>query len=147
MTHPPYLDVTQDAGRAFFLRGITGPVVMLNLLRLRDEADYNATPELAPANPISGRDAFDRYISHTLPFLTASGGKILFLGDGAQWLIGPSHECWDVAMLIEQASVESFMAWNSNSAYLAGLGHRTAAITDSQLLPLTSSSTINGTEF
>jgi uncharacterized protein (DUF1330 family) len=131
-----YLEPTQEAGRAFFMRGIPGAVVMLNLLRLRPVADYSANPELAPAQPISGAEAYDRYISHTLPFLTESGGALLFLGEGGPFLIGPQGERWDRAMLVKQNSVQDFMAFASNKAYLAGLGHRTAAVEDSRLLPL-----------
>ena len=118
------------------MRGISGPVVMLNLLRFRETADDSASPEPAPEAPISGLDAFLRYYEHTLPFLQASGGEVLLLGDGGPWLIGPPDERWDMAMLIRQASVEAFIAWNSDAAYLAGIGHRTAALADSRLLPL-----------
>lgn len=131
-----YLDVTQQAGQAFVQRGIEGPVVMLNLLRLRETADYTHAPELAPAVPISGREAFDRYIAHTLPFLTESGGRLLFLGDGGAFLIGPPEERWDLAMLVEQSSVAAFLGHSRNPALLAGLAHRTAALEDARLLPL-----------
>jgi hypothetical protein len=133
---PTYLEVTEAAGRDFMMRGLAGPVVMLNLLRFRETADYGASPDLAPDGPISGRDAFLRYYEHTLPFLRASGGEMVFLGDGGPWLIGPQDERWDMAMLIRQSSVEAFIAWNSDAAYLAGIGHRTAALADSRLLPL-----------
>lgn len=131
-----HLEVSQEAGRDFFMRGIAGPIVMLNLLRFRDQADYSSAPQLAPDQAISGQQAFDRYITHTLPFLEQSGGSLSLLADGGKWLIGPQDEVWDCAMLVRQASVESFMAWNSNVEYLAGIGHRTAAISDSRLLPL-----------
>lgn len=39
-------------------------------------------------------------------------------------------------MLVRQSSVQAFMAFATNEAYLAGIGHRTAAIADSRLLPL-----------
>jgi len=39
-------------------------------------------------------------------------------------------------MLVKQRSIESFFAFASNSEYLAGIGHRTAAILDSRLLPV-----------
>ncbi len=110
---------------------------MLNLLRFRETADYSASPELAPEAAISGAEAFDKYIAHTIPFLEASGGAIRFLGKGGGWLIGPADEHWDMAMLIEQESVAAFMAWNSHEDYLKGIGHRTAALLDSRLLPLT----------
>lgn len=39
-------------------------------------------------------------------------------------------------MLVRQTSVASFFAFARHDAYLAGLGHRTAALEDSRLLPL-----------
>ena len=39
-------------------------------------------------------------------------------------------------MLIRQDSLNSFMAFATNDNYLAGIGHRSAAIEDSRLLPL-----------
>ena len=118
------------------MRGIAGPVVMLNLLRFRAIADYSASPELAPSLPISGAAAFDRYVMHTLPFLRASGGDVILLGSGDRFLIGPAEERWDLAMPVRQHSIEAFMAFASNAEY-AGLGHRVAAVEDSRLLPLT----------
>lgn len=131
-----YLEPTQESGRAFFTRGIAGKVVMLNLLRFRAVADYSASPELAPKQPISGEAAYRLYMRHTMPYLEESGGRLLFYGRGGQFLIGPSHERWDAAMLVEQSSPAAFMAFASNPGYLAGIGHRTAALEDSRLLPL-----------
>ncbi len=131
-----YLEPTEQSGRALFMRGVAGPVVMLNLIRLRAIADYSASPELAPSSPVSGAEAFDRYIKHTLPYLEDSGGQVLLLARGGTFLIGPEHESWDVAMIVRQSSVESFVAFASHAEYLAGLGHRSAAIKDSRLLPL-----------
>jgi hypothetical protein len=131
-----YFEPTQEAGRAFFQRGIAGPVVMLNLLRFRAVADYAANPELAPPTPISGAAAFERYVAHTLPYLTRSGGSLMFVGEGGPFLIGPTDERWDRVMLVRQSSVQSFLAFAQDADYLAGLGHRTAALADSRLLPL-----------
>lgn len=132
-----YLEVTQESGRAFVLRHLPGSIVMLNLLRFREIADYSANPELAPGAPISGAAAFQRYIEHTLPYLRESGGDLVFLGSGGPFLIGPEAERWDLVMLVRQQSVESFLAFSAHEAYLAGMGHRTAALEDSRLLPLT----------
>ena len=131
-----YIEPTQAAGRAFIERKIKGPVVMLNLLRFRALADYSASPELRPVQPISGAEAFHRYIDHTLPFLKESGGEVLFLGEASAFLIGPSDERWDMVMLVRQSSVESFLAFASHAPYLAGIGHRTAALEDLRLLPV-----------
>jgi uncharacterized protein (DUF1330 family) len=134
-----YHEPTEAAGRELFMRGIAGEVVMLNLLRLRPVADYAANPELAPVEPISGAEAYDRYIAHALPYLRRSGGGLMFLGEGGPFLIGPEGERWDRAMLVKQSSVQAFMAFAGNEGYLAGLGHRTAAVEDSRLLPLVES--------
>lgn len=136
MTTQTYLEPTQESGRALFVRGVSGPVVMLNLLRFRAVADYSANPELAPASPISGEAAYRLYMEHTLPYLHASGGELLFYGKGGGFLIGPGDERWDAAMLIRQSSVVSFFAFASNEGYLSGMGHRVAALEDSRLLPL-----------
>ncbi|HUA80224.1 MAG TPA: DUF1330 domain-containing protein [Dyella sp.] len=133
---PRYLEPTWEAGRALAARQIQGSVVMLNLLRFRHTADYAAAPELAPPQPISGEEAFQRYIEHTLPYLRESGGELLFLGGGGAFLIGPPEERWDRVMLVRQQSVASFFAFASHEAYLSGIGHRTAAVEDARLLPL-----------
>ena len=75
-------------------------------------------------------------MEHTLPYLKASGGEVLFHGQGGNFLIGPGNERWDAAMLVRQASVASFLQFASNQDYLAGIGHRLAALEDSRLLPL-----------
>ena len=136
MTLPTYLSPTQEQGRALFSREISGSVVMLNLLRFRPVADYSATPALAPKTPISGEAAYRLYMENTLPYLRASGGEVVFYGRGGDFLIGPPGERWDAAMLVRQSSLASFMAFASNQDYLSGLGHRTAALVDSRLLPL-----------
>jgi len=131
-----YLEPTQEAGRAFFSRKISGSVVMLNLLRFRPIADYSGAPQLAPDGPITGEAAYHLYMEHTAPFLEDSGGEILFYGQGGAYLIGPSDERWDAVMLVRQSSMESFLAFASNREYLAGMAHRTAALEDSRLLPI-----------
>ena len=118
------------------MRGIAGKLVMLNLLRFRTVADYSTVPELAPDEPISGEAAYRLYMSHTMPHLENSGGRLLFYGRGGPFLIGPNDERWDAAMLVEQSSTAAFLAFASNAEYLAGIGHRTAALEDSRLLPL-----------
>ena len=134
-----FLEPTNESGRLLFERGIAGPVTMLNLLRFRSEADYSSYPKLAPAEPITGREAYDRYVHHTLPFLTAAGGELRFVGAGGFHLIGPFEERWDLVMLVRHASLEAFMAMAENHEYLAGMGHRVAALEDSRLLPIVES--------
>lgn len=139
MNQDVYLEVSQENGQALMMRHLEGEVVMLNLLKFRKQADYAKFPSLAPKKPVSGKEAYDLYAKHTLPHLRESGGEVIFLGQGGQYLIGPSDISWDVAMLVKHKSVASFMAFAQNEAYLEGMGHREAALEDSRLLPLTAS--------
>ena len=109
---------------------------MLNLLRYRPIADYSATPELEPGSPITGEAAYRLYMEHTRGPLERSGGVVLFFGRGGQFLVGPEQERWDAALLVRQASPSAFLAFASDAEYLRGIGHRTAALEDSRLLPL-----------
>ena len=68
--------------------------------------------------------------------MRASGGELIFLGDGGALLIGPEAERWDLVMLVRQSSVDSFMRFATDADYTTGLAHRTAALEDSRLLPL-----------
>jgi len=132
-----YLHPTQDAGRALIERNLRGPVVMLYLLRFRAVADYSASPELAPDAAISGAEAYGLYAQHALPLVEAAGGEVLFNGQGGPTLIGPSDEHWDQVLLVRHLSVAAFLAFARDPAYLKGVGHRTAALADSRLLPMT----------
>lgn len=133
----PTIQPTQDNIAAFRARQLEGPVDMLNLLRFREVADYSGLPELAPESPISGAEAYDRYAAHTFPFLREAGAEVLYMGDGGAPLIGPTDERWDRVLLVRHQSVSAFLTFAQNPAYLAGAGHRTAALADSRLVPLT----------
>ena len=132
----PHLDPTDESARHLIARHIDGPITMVNLLRFREIADYSATPESAPDQPISGAQAYRRYSEHTMPFLIESGGEVILDGEGGPFFIGPADERWDHVLVVRQHSLDDFFAFASDPGYLAGLGHRTAALADSRLLPV-----------
>lgn len=68
--------------------------------------------------------------------LERSGGRIIVRGRGGEFLVGPGSERSDAAMLVEQSSPAAFMAFATDAEYRAGMGHRTAVLEDSSLLPL-----------
>lgn len=135
----PHLDPTDESARHLVARDISGPITMVNLLRFRAIADYSADPELAPDQPISGAEAYRRYSEHTMPFLIESGGEVILDGTGGPFFIGPDDERWDHVLVVRQHSLDDFFAFATNPGYLAGLGHRTAALADSRLLPVAAS--------
>ena len=131
-----FLSPTPESIAALTERGITGQVTMLNLLRFRELADYSEFPDLAPSEPISGERAYEIYSGLTLPLLSEVGGKPIFMGTGGSLLIGPADARWDRVLLVRYPDLGAFLAMTQNPAYHAGAGHRTAALSDSRLLPI-----------
>ena len=134
-----FIEPTDESGRHLVERGMSGPLVMLNLLRFKEVADYSAYPELAPQEPISGSEAYDRYAKLTTPFLVSAGGSLEFVGQGGFNLIGPPDERWDLVLLVRYPDLDAFMSMTGSQGYLDGFGHRTAALEDSRLLPIVES--------
>ncbi|GGG16161.1 hypothetical protein GCM10011344_15900 [Dokdonia pacifica] len=137
MSRISYLDVTPEAGRNYFSNPPKGEIVMLNLLKFKDIANYSQTPALTPETPISGKEAYQLYMEHTLPFLKEAGSEVLFSGKSASFLIGPSQEDWDLVLLVKHKDAATFLKFAQNEAYLSIAGHRAAALEDSRLLPIT----------
>ena len=132
-----YIEVTPEAGKEFYQNFHNkGKIVMLNLLKYRLKADYSNLENLKPSNEITGKEAYELYMKHTLPTLDKAGSKMLFFGDSAGFLIGPENEKWDAVLLVEHQSVEKFIEFAQNQDYLKTAGHRTAALEDSRLLPI-----------
>lgn len=131
-----FISPTPTSIEALIARNIEGPVTMLNLLRFRETADYSDSPELAPDDPISGEEAYAIYSGLTLPHLGAVGGSVVFMGTGGPLLIGPQQARWDRVLLVQYPNLAAFLTMTQNPEYLAGAGHRTAALADSRLLPI-----------
>ena len=114
----------QDAARP-------GPLVMINLLRYREDAAY---PAGFAATPCSGRDAYQRYGAVAAIKVAEKGGRILWMGAVKTAVIAPEGEEWDDAVLVYYPSRAAFLEMVSQPDYLAAAVHRTAALADSRLL-------------
>jgi uncharacterized protein (DUF1330 family) len=114
------------------------PVVMINLLRFRAQADYgHRSDEFAPC---SGREAyFERYASVSSPLVMADGAKIHWMGEVLGNVIAPPGENWDDILLVEYPSFDVLLKLFANPEYLAVVIHRTAALEDSRLIASVSS--------
>ena len=133
-----YIEATQASGKKFYMEyHDKGKVVMLNLLKFKEIADYTGFDELRPAKEISGEAAYRKYMKHVSPEIKRVGSKVIYYGKANHFIIGPEHEKWDVVLMVEHQSVEKFMSFAQNESYLKFLGHRTAALEDSRLLPST----------
>lgn len=107
------------------------PIVMINLLRYREEAAY---PGGFDAEPCSGREAYQRYGAEAVKRVAAVGGRMLWMGAARFTVIGPDDERWDDAVLVEYPSKKAFLEMAMNREYQAIAVHRTAALEDSRLI-------------
>jgi uncharacterized protein (DUF1330 family) len=114
------------------------PVVMINLLRFREQADYG--DRSAEFSPCSGREAyFERYAAVSSPLIMADGAKIHWMGEVLGNVIAPPGEEWDEILLVEYPRFKVLLKLFANPEYLAVVVHRTAALEDSRLIASVSS--------
>src|SRR5438309_7574371 len=87
-----------------------GPVVMLNLLRFKAEAD-------GIDEGVSGAEAYARYSVAAEPFLRGVGGQLLWAVQPRLSVIGPSEGEWDLVLLVRYPSVAKFLEMATNEGY------------------------------
>ncbi|WP_336368622.1 DUF1330 domain-containing protein [Marinobacter sp. C2H3] len=107
------------------------PVVMLNLLKFREQAAYEDGREGG-----SGWAAYKEYGRGALPCLQAVGAELVWSGAPTGTLIGPQGEQWDEVLLVRYPSLDAFMSMIGSDDYKAIVHHRTAAMEDSRLVPM-----------
>ncbi|MGC8120549.1 DUF1330 domain-containing protein [Marinobacter sp. VGCF2001] len=105
------------------------PVVMLNLLRFRDRADYADGSEAC-----SGRDAYKRYMQEAARSVSEVGAEVIWSGRTMGSLIAPPDESWDQVLLVRYPSIHAFLAMIESPEYKGVVRHRTAALEDSRLV-------------
>lgn len=115
---------------AFKANNRPGPIQMLNLIRLYDQAQYD------DGRQATGAEAYSAYGRESAPFFKELGGKIVWRGEPEQVLIGPSDEQWDICFIAQYPDVEAFLAMHKIAEYRAAVAHRTAAVADSRLIRL-----------
>lgn len=104
-----------------------GPVVMVNLLRFKVDADGSDSG-------VSGREAYERYGAGVAPFLEKIGAKILTAVDSVDSIIGPEAAEWDTTVLVQYPSRKAFVAMVTDPGYLKIAAHRKNALADSRLI-------------
>ncbi|MBU2997584.1 DUF1330 domain-containing protein [Cellulophaga baltica] len=133
-----HIDANPESGKKFYQDFHNkGKIVMLNLLKFRQKADYTNLGQIKPDNEVSGKEAYKLYMKNTLPELKKVGSRIIYYGKSNGFLIGPESEKWDAILIVEHESVLKFMEFAKNKNYLQNVGHRTAGLEDSRLLPST----------
>ncbi|OQW61678.1 MAG: hypothetical protein A4S14_16755 [Proteobacteria bacterium SG_bin9] len=123
-----HIDPTKEIFAIFRENNRPGPIQMLNLVRLRDQAAY---PDGRKA---TGWDAYASYGRDSGPVFTRLGGKIIWQGRFELMLIGPQSERWDHCFIAEYPSVGAFVEMIRDPVYREAVKHRQAAVEDSRLI-------------
>jgi uncharacterized protein (DUF1330 family) len=123
-----HIDPTKEIFAAFRANDRPGPIHMLNLVRLREHADYPDSREA------SGEEAYAAYSRETAPVFARLGGRIVWTASFELMLIGPPAERWDHMFIAEYPSVAAFVEMIRDPVYREAVKHRQAAVEDSRLI-------------
>ncbi|WP_343575118.1 DUF1330 domain-containing protein [Mycobacterium sp.] len=123
---------------ALLADGSADRVVMLNLLKFREKAEYAD----GRAGDLSGREAYDLYGVAMQAIVQNNGGRVLFGGDIASAVIGEVGEMWDTCVLVEYPSAAAFATLVTSPEVMAASVHRVAGLKGQLLLRLTQRDTI-----
>ncbi len=103
-----------------------GPVVMVNLLRFREQSlDGDGT----------GWDAYRRYSKAVVPMIQKRGGAVLWAGNGeavALGIVEGNH--WDYVVLVRYPSRAAFLDMMESAEYAEANIHRINAAADHVIL-------------
>lgn len=118
----------RETFEAFKAMDREGPIHMLNLVKLRDKAQYEDGREM------SGKEAYAAYGRESAPVFQRLGGRIVWRGAQELVVIGPSKEDWDLCFIAEYPSPAAFVEMLGDPEYRKAMPHRQAAVADSRLI-------------
>lgn len=128
-----YVDPSRATFEAFKALPRDEPVEMLNLVRFRARAEYEAGHPLAGAG-LTGAQAYAHYGRDSAPVFRKVGGAIAWRGDFRCVLIGPETEAWDEVFVARYPSAAAFLAMITDPVYREAVKHRQAAVATSRLI-------------
>jgi len=129
-----FINPTREQFKAIYGLPAGQPVSMLNLLKFREQAQYQDTDVEAGAAPISGREAYEKYSASAEPVFRRVGGRQTWIAQPQGVLIGSGEETWDLAFAAYYPSPQAFAEMVKSEDYQAATRHRTAAVVDSRLI-------------
>tara|TARA_B100000700_G_scaffold313568_1_gene398777 strand:- start:49 stop:450 length:402 start_codon:yes stop_codon:yes gene_type:complete len=111
------------------LKGFTdepekGPIKMLNLVKLKDKAEYQDGRE----SDISGLEAYMIYGKEVVEHLEKVGAKLIFSGAVDRLMIGEADDMWDLVAIAEYPNRKAMFEMIMDPAYTETAKHREAAI-------------------
>ncbi len=111
------------------------PVLMLNLLRFREDAYPGSV-----ADGMSGLAAYREYQRRVAGLGDVFTGEVVVAGDRGPTVIGPDHEQWDEMLVVRYPSLRAFFLMLQDPGYQEVARYRTAAVADSRLVAFSAQS-------
>jgi uncharacterized protein (DUF1330 family) len=109
------------------------PIHMLNLIRLKPLADYQAGHP-NHGKGMTGLEAYRAYGRASAEVFKRVGGRQVWVGRPEAVLTGPPAEQWDLAFIAEYPNAGAFLAMVTDPDYRQHVKHRQAAVEDSRLI-------------
>lgn len=117
-----------DAAALEAVAGEAGPVVLVNLFALREQATYTGGTD----EPCSGGEALMRYAAVSGDRLAAVGGTFLHQGAATRTLWG--DEEWDLVVVGRYPNGAAVLKLLQDPAYLEAYRHRRAAVSHQRIV-------------
>jgi len=111
-----------------------GPLIMLNLNRYRERAQYEGDPPGGVNPDVTGREAYNRYGEVALGVLERVGGRVLWDAASAGTVIGGDSERYDEVIAVEYPNVAAFLGLAMDPAILEAMAHRSAGLEQATIL-------------
>jgi uncharacterized protein (DUF1330 family) len=111
------VDPTGDDLKRLLAEDIGGPVVMLNLLRFKEDM----------------RGKYEEYARAIRPFLEEYDAQVLYVGDCSTKLVAPNEQEWDTILLVRYPSRQAFSSMVADPKYQEITGLRTESLEDAVL--------------
>ena len=109
---------------AEFALGDDDPILMVNLLKFKDKAEY----EDGRATNLTGREAYEIYVTETREHLADVGAELILGGEVNGLLLGDVEELWDAFGVARYPSRKAMIAMARNPAYVESEKHRAAGL-------------------
>jgi uncharacterized protein (DUF1330 family) len=111
------VDPTGDDLKRLLAEDVGGPVVMLNLLRFKED----------------GRASYEKYGRAIVPFLEKYDVKVIYAGDCSTALVAPKEHQWDAIFVVRYPSRQAFSSMVADPEYQKITGLRSDALEEAVL--------------
>lgn len=93
------IEINQEELQKYMQHPDNQPVVMINLLKFKNETE----------DGVDGTELYKCYKQKAAELLKQVGGKLLWIGNSDQYIIGGDNDKWDEVLLVEYPSRAAFL--------------------------------------